>query len=109
MTKYDPNDLLMRTSRVHPFTCGRCGCELNTELCPACQDLGDMPEKTFLFEYSHLGRNWQLEIKAADMEDAKQRISKLTYARPVGELIAKVPAEAGWFAKIACWVRNVVK
>lgn len=67
------------------------------------------PYKTYLFEYFHEGATWSIEIPAASLEDAQARIRKLPWAKPVGELVAKVPAGygLGWIARAVCWLRNL--
>ena len=63
--------------------------------------------KVFLFEYFHEGSWWHLEIPATSQEDAQARINKLPLAKPVGEMVAKIPARMGLIAKMACVVRNL--
>lgn len=65
--------------------------------------------QTHLFSYRHDGKLWELEIKALNAEDARQRIGKLAYATYDGILIAKVPMALGPFAILAAWVRNAAK
>ena len=62
--------------------------------------------KTYLFEYFHDGSWWQVEIPATDMDDAQARINKLPLAKPVGELVAKLPPGGGLIASCLCWLRN---
>lgn len=64
--------------------------------------------KTYLFEYFHEGSTWMVEIPATSLDDAHARIKKLPWAKPVGELIAKVPAVGGlgFLARFACWLKN---
>jgi hypothetical protein len=64
--------------------------------------------KTFIFQYHHDGGNWLLEIKAPSLDDAQARILKLPHAKPVGELVAKIPTMAGmgFIARAICWLRN---
>jgi hypothetical protein len=63
--------------------------------------------KTYLFEYFHDGATWMVEIPATSMDDAKARIRKLPLAKPLGEMVAKVPASAGMIARFVCWLRNL--
>ena len=63
-------------------------------------------QKTFLFEYHHEGATWQLEIPAVDMKDARARVAKLSHAKPVGELIAKLPSHTSWLARALCAIKN---
>ncbi len=46
--------------------------------------------KTYLFSYEHAGASWVLEIKAADPDDAMQRIRRIPYAKYDGELMMKI-------------------
>ena len=62
--------------------------------------------KTFLFEYHHDGGTWMLEVPGTDLDDAKARVKKLPLARPLGELVAKIPARGGLLAKALCGLRN---
>ena len=64
--------------------------------------------KTYLFKYFHDGSEWLLEIKASSLDDAQARINRLPWAKPVGELVATVPANYGLIARALCWVRNMV-
>ena len=63
--------------------------------------------KTYLFQYRHKDADWMLEIKASSLEDAKQRLAKLPWATPLGELVAKVPGPMGFLVKLCCAVRNL--
>jgi len=63
--------------------------------------------KTYLLTYQHEGAEWVVELKAASIQDARTRLGKLAFARLDGELIAKVPAEAGPLVKLAVWLRNL--
>jgi hypothetical protein len=65
--------------------------------------------KTFLFKYFHDGAEWIVEIPATSMEDAQARVRKLPLARPLGELVAKLPAGAGPLVRCLCWLRNAVR
>jgi hypothetical protein len=64
--------------------------------------------KTYLFEYFHEGSWWVLEISAPTMDDAQARINKLPHAKPVGEMVAKIPARLGLIARGICWFRYLV-
>lgn len=63
--------------------------------------------KTFLFEYFHDGKKWMVEIPATSLDDAQARINKLPLAKPLGELVARIPARAGLLVKAACFFRNL--
>jgi len=62
--------------------------------------------KTYLFSYRFDGADWTFEIPATSASEAKQRVGVLGLARYDGEVIAKVPAEAGFLARAAAWIRN---
>lgn len=64
--------------------------------------------KTYAFEYFHEGKTWLVHITATSHDDAQARIRKLPWAKPVGELVATVPAGMGlgWLARAWCWLRN---
>jgi hypothetical protein len=64
---------------------------------------------TYLVSYRHDGAEWNLELKAASVQDAQARLSKLVFGRVDGELIATVPAMAGWFAKALVAFRNAFR
>lgn len=66
-----------------------------------------MEYKTYLFEYFHEGSWWMVEISATSLDDAQARIRKLPLAKPVGELVAKIPAGLGWIARAMCWLRSM--
>lgn len=65
--------------------------------------------KVFLFKYFHDGSWWHIEIPATTMDDAQARIRKLPLAQPLGEMVAKLPASAGLFARCYCWLRNFMR
>lgn len=61
---------------------------------------------TYLFEYDYGGVTWELQIKAADREDALRRVQHLSRARYVGklEMTIYVPTLAG---RIFMWLRKL--
>ncbi len=63
--------------------------------------------QTYLFEYNHAGASWGLEIKAESAEDARQRLSRIAFAKYQGELIAKIPGIAATPARLVVAARNV--
>jgi hypothetical protein len=65
--------------------------------------------RTYLFSYSHEGARWSLEIQARDPDDARARLNRLAYATYDGELVAKIPAFVGIFARLAVTLRNAVR
>jgi hypothetical protein len=62
--------------------------------------------RVYLFKYFHEGSWWQIEIPATTMDDAQARIKKLPLAQPLGELVAKFPANTGLLVRCLCWLRN---
>ena len=62
--------------------------------------------ETHLFEYSHDGATWSIEIKASSEQDAVERLEQLQRARYLGVLQAKLPVEFGIFARLICWWNN---
>jgi hypothetical protein len=64
------------------------------------------PFNTYLVSYRHDGAEWSLELKAASIQDARARLSNLVFGKVDGEVIAIVPATAGWFAKAVVACRN---
>jgi len=65
--------------------------------------------RTHLFTYRFDGAEWSLEIEAGSRGEALDRIKSLAFARYEGELVAKVPAVAGPFARFATWIRNAAQ
>ncbi len=64
--------------------------------------------KTHLFSYSYEGSEYSLEIPANSAQEAKDRLSRLPFARYGGELVAEVPAfpASGVFVRLLAWIRN---
>lgn len=62
--------------------------------------------KVYLFEYFHDGSRWTLQIPATSMDDAQARVRKLPLAKPLGEVVAIIPASAGPLVRCYCWIRN---
>lgn len=62
--------------------------------------------QTHLFSYRFDGRWWELEIKAANADEAKAKLSQLAFAKYDGILIATIPASLGPLARVAIWIRN---
>jgi hypothetical protein len=65
--------------------------------------------KTYLVSYRHDGAEWVVELKAASEQDARSRLGKLVYGKISGELVATIPAHAGWFAKAIVFLRNAFR
>jgi len=63
----------------------------------------------YLFEYTHDGADWGIEILADSPADARARIAKLAFARYQGEVMFTVPARAGWLVRPLVWLRNAVR
>lgn len=70
-------------------------------------ELSNSGFKRYLFEYFHEGSKWQIEIKATSLDDAQARINRLPWAKPVGELVATVPASMGPLVMAVCWLKNL--
>jgi hypothetical protein len=71
-------------------------------------DSSEVEFRTFLFSYRHAGAEWSLEIKARDELDAKARLARLQWASFDGELVAKLPVEAGLLVKSYVFMRNLL-
>lgn len=64
--------------------------------------------KTFLFSYRHDGAEWSFEIQATDEQDAKARVDRLCFATYDGELVAKLPVQAGLLVRFYVLARNLL-
>jgi hypothetical protein len=64
--------------------------------------------KRFLVSYRHEGSQWNIELPATDLEDARRRVSQLALARLDGEIIADIPGALGPVAALAAFVRNAL-
>lgn len=64
--------------------------------------------KVFLFSYNYEGAQYSLEIPANDAEEAKQRLSRMAFAKYDGELKHKIPTApgAGVSVRLITWLRN---
>ena len=64
--------------------------------------------KTHLFTYNYEGAEYCLEIPANSLQEAKDRLSRMTFAKYDGELVSKIPAipTAGLFVKFMASIRN---
>lgn len=51
--------------------------------------------RTYLVSYNHEGANWNLELKARDMADARARLSRLNFATLDGEVMIRIPVPRG--------------
>jgi hypothetical protein len=63
--------------------------------------------KRFLVSYRHNGSQWNIELPATDLEDARRRLSQLTLGQLEGEIIADVPGALGPLAALAAFTRNL--
>jgi hypothetical protein len=63
--------------------------------------------KRFLVSYRHDGGQWNVELPATDIDDARRRLSQLALGRLEGEIIADVPGAFGPLAATVAFVRNV--
>ncbi|WP_374526006.1 hypothetical protein [Sphingopyxis sp.] len=64
--------------------------------------------KSYLVSYRHDGGEWNIELPATSIEDARQRLSQLHFGRVEGEVIARIPSSLGPIAMLAAWARNAV-
>ena len=62
--------------------------------------------KTYLFRYTHNNSEWGFESQAENEEDAKLRVSKMTYAKYDGELAMKVPSQLGLLPRFFVMILN---
>jgi hypothetical protein len=62
--------------------------------------------RPFLFSYRYEGAEWNIEVPARSWDDAKKRVSALTFARCEGEVIARMPAALGPMARLVAFIRN---
>lgn len=68
-----------------------------------------MPEaklKTFAIRYRYEGAEWALQLPARDFDDAKARLTKLTFATIDGELVLTLPSSTGPLASFVAVCRN---
>lgn len=63
--------------------------------------------KRFLVSYRHEGSEWNIELAATDLEDARRRLSQLALGRLDGEIIADIPTALGPLAALAAFTRNL--
>lgn len=63
--------------------------------------------KRYLVSYRHQGDQWNIELPAEDIEDARRRLSQLTLGRLEGEIIADIPVALGPLAALAAFARNL--
>ena len=64
--------------------------------------------KRFLISYRHEGGQWNIELPATDLEDARRRLSQLALGRFEGEIIATVPGALGPLAAVVAFARNLL-
>lgn len=70
--------------------------------------------ETYLFRYRHDGKEWGFEIKATSLDDAKARLSRMTFARYEGvlkmsiEIPERVPG-SGWIKRLASYMGRAVR
>lgn len=62
--------------------------------------------QTHLFSYRFEDRDWELEIKARNAEEARARLARLAFAKYDGILVATIPAAFGPISLLAVWFRN---
>jgi len=70
--------------------------------------LPSRPEfRTFLFSYRHEGADWNVEIPARSFEDARKRVCALALARCEGEVVLRMSALPGPFARLFGFMRSI--
>jgi ubiquinone biosynthesis protein COQ9 len=67
-----------------------------------------MKFKRYLVSYRHDGGQWNIELPATDIEDARSRLSQLALGRLEGEIIANIPGTLGPLAAFAAFARNLL-
>lgn len=68
--------------------------------------------KTYLLSYQYEGSTWLLELKAENVQDARQRLSHLQYAHFDGELVMKIPSTqttSGIFGRTLSFLLGIPK
>ena len=65
--------------------------------------------KRYLVSYRHDGGEWNIELPAESLEDARCRLGKLAFGRLDGEIIANIPGALGPLAALAASVRNLLQ
>lgn len=63
---------------------------------------------TFLIRYRYDGAEWGLSLPARDIDDAKARLARLSYATIDGELVMTLPASTGPLAALLTGLRNAL-
>lgn len=64
--------------------------------------------KRYLVSYRHDGAQWNIELPAASLEDAKRRLSQLHFGRVDGEIIARIASPLGPIAMLFARLRNLI-
>lgn len=64
--------------------------------------------KIYLFSYRYKDAQYSLEIPAYSLDEAKGKLSMMSFAKYDGELVAKIPSlpSIGIFVRIITWFRN---
>lgn len=62
--------------------------------------MSDKSYKSYLFEYPFSGEHWMIEIIAKDANEAKQRLSALSWAQYKGEVKTKIKVAPGFVSKL---------
>jgi hypothetical protein len=63
--------------------------------------------KKFLFSYRYQGDEYSFDIPAETQKEAEFRLKQMQTAKYDGEVMATVPAELGWLAKLVVWWKNL--
>ena len=73
----------------------------------ACRAETEEAEMTFLFEYPYKGSMYSLDIVADSEEEAIERVKQIVYAKFIGTLVMKLPAQgSSLIPRFICWWRN---
>lgn len=63
-------------------------------------------QKVYLGSYPFRGAFYSVEIPADDWPEARERLSAMSRGTIDGELMAILPARAGWLARLIVWWKN---
>lgn len=68
----------------------------------------DDSHKTFLVRYRYDGAEWGFRLPARDFDDAKARLTRLSFATIDGELVTTLPATTGPLAALITGLRKAI-
>lgn len=64
--------------------------------------------KTYLFSYEHNGSSWGFDVQARSLEEAKARLSKMSYAKYDGVLTASICVPDARRNKFLRWLASML-